>query len=55
MLQVWRTEGEAVLTLHCLKDSSVGGQGRREEQCVGMEGMLQCGGLRILDESGVQL
>lgn len=46
---------EAVVTLHCLKDSNTGVQGRREEHCVGMEGMLQCEGLRTLDESGVQV
>lgn len=40
--------------LHCLKDS-VGEQGRREEWHVGMEGMLQCEGLRTLDGSGVQM
>lgn len=33
--------------LHCLKDS-IGEQGRREERHLGMEGMLQCEGLRTI-------
>lgn len=57
IFQCCRSGGQKapVVTLRCLKDSSIGGQGRREEQCVGMEGMLQCEGLRTRDDSGVQV